>query len=83
MCEVMEIGGSVSCLTLVNGWDSRCIGYDSSGVAWGRRIMKAAVDRVYTFLVLKEQDRKTYEALLNLGERYTTAWDEPVLTKNF
>ena len=48
-----------------------------------RQIMKAAVDRVYTFLVLKEQDRKTYEALLNLGERYTTAWDEPVLTNNF
>ncbi len=48
-----------------------------------RRIMKAAVDRVYTFLVLKEQDRKAYDALLSLAERYTTAWDEPVLTKNF
>jgi hypothetical protein len=43
--------------------------------------MKAAVDQVYTFLVLKERDPKAYEALLSLGERYTTAWDEPILTK--
>ena len=48
-----------------------------------RQIMKAAVDRLYTFLVLKEHDRNAYEALLTLGEQYTTAWDEPVLTKNF
>ena len=47
-----------------------------------RRIMKAAVDRAYTFLVLKEQDRKAYETLLSLGDRYTTAWNEPILTKN-
>jgi hypothetical protein len=46
-----------------------------------RQIMKAAVDQVYTFLVLKERDPKAYEALLSLGERYTTAWDEPNLTK--
>jgi hypothetical protein len=37
LCEVMEIGGSVSRLTLVNGWDSRCIVYDSAGIAWGFR----------------------------------------------
>ena len=47
-----------------------------------RRIMKAAVNQVYTFLVLKERDAKAYQALLSLGERYTTAWDEPVLTRN-
>jgi len=47
-----------------------------------RQIMKAAVDQVYTFLVLKKQDGKAYQALLSLGERYTTAWDEPVLTRN-
>jgi hypothetical protein len=47
-----------------------------------RQIMKAAVDRVYTFLVLKERDPKAYEALLSLGKRYTAAWDEPVLMKN-
>jgi hypothetical protein len=33
-----------------------------------RQIMKAAVDRLYTFLVLKQHDQKAYEALLRLGE---------------
>ena len=47
-----------------------------------REIMKSAVDRLYTFLVLKQSDDAAYEALLGLGERYTTEWDEPVLTKN-
>ena len=46
-----------------------------------REIMKNAVDHLYTFLVLKQSDHDAYEALLSLGERYTTAWDEPVLTK--
>ena len=46
-----------------------------------REIMKSAVDHLYTFLVLKQSDHPAYEALLSLGERYTTAWDEPVLTK--
>jgi hypothetical protein len=46
-----------------------------------REIMKNAVDHLYTFLVLKQSNHKAYEALLSLGERYTTAWDEPVLTK--
>jgi hypothetical protein len=44
--------------------------------------MKATVNRVYTFLVLKERDPKAYEALVSFGERYTAAWDEPFLTKN-
>ena len=47
-----------------------------------RQIMTAAVDQLYTLLVLKERDPKAYEASLSVGERYTTAWDEPVLTKN-
>jgi len=46
-----------------------------------QRIMKNAVDHVYTFLALKEQDPKQYQALLNFGERYTSAWDEPISTK--
>ena len=46
--------------------------------------MKAAVDRLYTFLVWKQRDHSAYESLLSLGERYAIAWDEPVLTpKNF
>lgn len=47
-----------------------------------RQIMKAAADQLYTFLVLKEQATEAYESQLSLGERYTAAWDEPVLTKN-
>ena len=46
-----------------------------------RQIMKAAVDRLYTFLLLKQRDPKAYDALLSLGERYTTGWDDPVSTK--
>lgn len=46
-----------------------------------RQVMKNAVDHVYTFLVLKEHDPKEYQALLNFGKRYTSAWDEPVLIK--
>jgi aspartokinase len=44
-----------------------------------RQIMKAAVDRLYSFLVLRQHDQKAYDALISLGERYTTAWDDPVL----
>lgn len=35
------------------------------------------------FLAAAGTSTAAYEALLSLGERYTTAWDEPVLTKNF
>ena len=45
------------------------------------QIMKAAVDRLYTYLLLKENDKAAYEALLTFGARYTAAWDEPILTK--
>lgn len=46
-----------------------------------RLITKNAVDHLYTFLLLKENDKAAYEALLALGARYTTTWDEPSLTK--
>jgi hypothetical protein len=45
------------------------------------KIMKAAVDRLYPFLGLKQRDQKAYESLLILGDRYTTAGDEPALTE--
>ncbi|SRR6266700_1686521 len=44
-----------------------------------RQIMKSAVDHLFTYLVLKERDQQAYEELLKLGERYTAAWDDPVL----
>jgi len=46
-----------------------------------RSIMKSAVDHLYTYLVLKENDEAAYEALLSFGEKYTLEWNEPVLTK--
>ena len=46
-----------------------------------RSIMKTAVDRMYTYLVMKESDKAAYDALLSFGEKYTKAWDEPTLTK--
>jgi hypothetical protein len=46
-----------------------------------RSIMKAAVDRVYTYLLMKESDKAAYDALLSFAEKYTKAWDEPTLTK--
>jgi len=40
-----------------------------------------AVDRIYTYLLLKESDKAAYDTLLSFGEKYTKAWDEPTLTK--
>jgi hypothetical protein len=48
-----------------------------------REIMKSAVNRLYTLLVLKKNDRDAYERLIAFGERYTSAWDEPALTKDY
>jgi hypothetical protein len=38
-----------------------------------REIIKTAVDRLHTFLMMKHCDHTAYEALLTLRERYTTA----------
>jgi hypothetical protein len=47
-----------------------------------RSILKSAVDRIYTYLLLKENDKPAYDKLLSIGEKYTRAWDEPSLTKS-
>jgi hypothetical protein len=47
-----------------------------------RLIMKAAVDRIYTYLLLKENDKAAYDALLSFGAKFTKAWDEPSLTED-
>jgi hypothetical protein len=46
-----------------------------------RSITKNAVDHLYTYLLLKENDKAAYDSLLTFGEKYTRAWDEPILTK--
>jgi hypothetical protein len=47
-----------------------------------RSIMKAAVDRIYTYLLLKENDKAAYDALLSYGAKYARAWDAPSLTED-
>jgi hypothetical protein len=42
-----------------------------------KRIMKNAVDHVYRLLCLKENDPAKYEVMIDLGAKYTTAWDDP------
>jgi hypothetical protein len=43
-----------------------------------KRIMRNAVDNIYRLLWLRENDPEKYEAQIELGDRYTSAWDDPV-----
>lgn len=45
-----------------------------------KRIMKNAVDKVYTLLWLKQHDSEKYAMLIEFGEHYTRDWDEPKFT---
>jgi hypothetical protein len=47
------------------------------------QIMRAAVDRVYSLLLLREKEPSRYEALVQFGETFTTSWGEPKLTGDF
>jgi hypothetical protein len=42
-----------------------------------KRIMKNAVDHVYRLLALKDNDPAKYDAMIDLGSKYTAAWDDP------
>ena len=48
-----------------------------------KRIMKDAVDKVYTLLWLKERDPDKYQALIEFGAHYTSQWNEPKLDSRF
>jgi len=48
-----------------------------------KRIMKNAVDKVYTLLWLKERDPDKYQTFIEFGAHYTSQWDEPKLTSKF
>jgi hypothetical protein len=52
-------------------------GYSRITDAEMRAIMKAAVDKLYSLLVLKSEDPARYEKEIEFGERYTARWDEP------
>jgi hypothetical protein len=42
-----------------------------------KRIMKAAVNTVYSLLWKKDNDSEAYAKSLVLGARYTQRWDDP------
>ena len=42
-----------------------------------KNIMKAAVDIMYKLLWLKRNDPEKYTATLELGDLYTSSWDDP------
>jgi DNA-binding MarR family transcriptional regulator len=42
-----------------------------------KRLMKTAVNRVFTLLRLREEEPGEYERLLQLGSLYTSRWDPP------
>ena len=42
-----------------------------------KKIMKAAVNKVYSLLWQRENDTKAYLKSLVLGARYTERWDDP------
>lgn len=42
-----------------------------------RQIMKHAVDMMYAFLWLRENDLPGYMAMAGLGANYTHSWDDP------
>jgi hypothetical protein len=48
-----------------------------------RLVMKSAVDCVYALLSLKDENPEQYESRIQLGELYTTTWDEPRTPKRF
>jgi hypothetical protein len=42
-----------------------------------KKIMKAAVNKVYSLLWQRENDSEAYGKSLVLGARYTQRWDDP------
>ena len=43
-----------------------------------KAIMKNAVDRVYTLLLLKQDEPEMFDALMQSNLIYTSHWDDPV-----
>ena len=42
-----------------------------------KKIMKAAVNKVYSLLWQRENDSEAYARSLALGKRYSSRWDDP------
>ena len=58
---------------------SRDASYSRISDAEMKLIMKNAVDRVYSLLWMKQNKPMAYATSLELGRRYSTKWDDPVL----
>ena len=58
---------------------SRDASYSRISDAEMKLIVKNAVDQVYSLLWMKQNKPLKYAASVELGCRYSTAWDEPVL----
>ncbi len=58
---------------------SRDASYSRISDAEMKLIMKDAVDQVYSLLWMKQNKPIAFAASLELGRRYATAWDDPVL----
>ena len=52
-------------------------GYSRISDAEMKVIMKNAVNRIYSLLLLKADDPASYERQIAYGERSTANWDEP------
>lgn len=48
-----------------------------------KRIVKMAVDRVYSLLWFKEKNLERYAHLLEAAKAFTFSWDEPELASEF
>jgi hypothetical protein len=69
---IEDIHGGITCPT--------CTGKKKySHITQGemKRIMKNAVDKVYTMLWLRTHEPEKYRVLLEHGARFTAQWDEP------
>ena len=42
-----------------------------------------SVNRVFTLLVARKENRRAYAALLDFAGLFTRAWDDPVMTREF
>ena len=54
-------------------------GYSRITDAEMKAIMKNAVNRLHTLLLMKSSDPDKYESQIRFGERYTANWDEPTV----
>jgi hypothetical protein len=48
-----------------------------------RLIMKTAVDRMYTLLLLKQADDEAYQSVITRGTQLTITWDKPSIVGQF